>query len=1124
MSRSYLSRPGRVAATFTAMLLAALWVPFGTAQADTGSLPDTAPASVKATLQGCNLPDNATTCTDADFTTGNLGKNWAELDLVPHRLILKNNGAAQSFTLVIAADNLYASGDSYYGYDIIRDITDDPNSSCLTGVGDPVLKQQVVGGVYQSLTRKIGVHLAVNQSCTITWNERLAIGAHNYTGSSLQTQLLNWDYTSAGQMSVPLPVKQAPAQQITLSNVTATGTAAYPWTLDVGTPSDQRLSCGATSQTVTYTITYTKGALQAGDYAITGDITLANPANRDLTTNSITVSLTDGTNSWNGTVADPTLTVPANGTASTTFTASIPATAGTLQATATATYNDPDNPGNVLQGLTSSSTPVSVSKSVGTTGATASLSDHEYLATGTNFEFKRTAPTAGAMASFGTDNTYSATVSSGGSTTITKTVQWTAPNNATDTLHNVVTLTPDGQSALPTVTKDVALNASADNPVLTINKNVDAAPAADTTFNFTVSGGGHNYPVSVVVKAGDTSGSDSVSVAPGVTYTVHEVSVSPAGSYLFDVDQSAGPYALCGTPSVTMTDRKPIVGLNIDKIADPTSGSTVHPGDQIIYTLGYYNTGNTDASGTVSDPLPPEVTFVSADHGGTYNSTTNTVSWDPVNVAAKTSSTNYAGTVTVTVTVNTPLDNGTVIENYGLINAVQSNTVHHTVASAPNLHLVKANSPTGTVVPGQNITYTLTYYNDGDMNATNATITDVLPADVDWVSGGSLSAGTVSFTGIDVPAGTSAASPAGSVSFVVKVKSSAGNGDTITNVGKINDTPSNEVSNVVNVPVVPPSNPGIVVLSLAKTAIPVSGSVVQPGQTINYTVTVKNSGNADAPGVTVVDTLPQHLTVNSSTISDNGVLDSNAHTITWALGTVAADTTKAVTFAATVDQDTPKGTDLVNVATLGNQQSSTTHRVATGDLTLVKTVSPTSGAQYGSTLTYGLNAVATGTLNQTGVTVTDVVPTGTTYVAGSAKCLEPATSSECTTSYDAATKTVTWTLGSMAAGAARGLQFQVTIDTPAAQADGSIPATTITNVGNIKSDQTGVLPSNEVKTDVIAVLGEKTVKPPVVTPPPAVEPQKLPFTGAPTSLQLGAGGLLLMLGAGLLMASRRRKA
>ncbi|HET7406529.1 MAG TPA: hypothetical protein VFJ21_05250, partial [Mycobacteriales bacterium] len=444
------------------------------------------------------------------------------------------------------------------------------------------------------------------------------------------------------------------------------------------------------------------------------------------------------------------------------------------------------------------------------------------------------------------------------------------------------------------------------------------------------------------------------------------------------------------------------------------------------------------------------------------------------------------------------------------------------------------------------LTYTVTAGATGTRNQANVVVTDVVPSGTTYVANSATcstgctaaydsNTNEVTWTLATIPANTSR----NDLQFQVTINQRAANsdgsvsGETVTNVanGSSDSTPSVSDDATTTVPGTPappppppPSNPGIVVLSLAKTAIPVSGSVVQPGQTINYTVTVKNSGNADAPGVTVVDTLPQHLTVNSSTISDNGVLDSNAHTITWALGTVAADTTKAVTFAATVDQDTPKGTDLVNVATLGNQQSSTTHRVATGDLTLVKTVSPTSGAQYGSTLTYGLNAVATGTLNQTGVTVTDVVPTGTTYVAGSAKCLEPATSSECTTSYDAATKTVTWTLGSMAAGAARGLQFQVTIDTPAAQADGSIPATTITNVGNIKSDHTGVLPSNEVKTDVIAVLGEKTVKPPVVTPPPAVEPQKLPFTGAPTSLQLGAGGLLLMLGAGLLMASRRRKA
>jgi uncharacterized repeat protein (TIGR01451 family) len=666
-------------------------------------------------------------------------------------------------------------------------------------------------------------------------------------------------------------------------------------------------------------------------------------------------------------------------------------------------------------------------------------------------------------------------------------------------------------------------------------------------------------------------GSIGISGPSGTACTVTETAApkgydlpTPAsGTYVIPVGTSQSVVNWFNSPTPVNNGN-----LTIQKDVDK---STANTGGDLTYTITVGATGADQTDVTVTDTLPAGVTYTGTPTPtcvddatptpqaipncvATYDSNAGTLSW-PVGTIAN----GHSATLSFQVSINsiTPNPDGSVngerLTNVAKAvstqfpSGVQDDATTDVNPKTVTGDLTIAKDVDKATAPyGSTLTYTVTAGATGTRNQTNVVVTDALPSGTTYVANSATCTGgcsaaydsntnTVTWTIASISAGTSrndlqfqvtinqrAANPDGSVSGETVTNTASGTSDS-TPTPVTDDATTTVPGTPAPPPPPPPSNPGIVVLSLAKTAIPVSGSVVQPGQTINYTVTVKNSGNADAPGVTVVDTLPQHLTVNSSTISDNGVLDNGARTITWALGTVAADTTKAVTFATTVDQDTPQGTDLVNVATLGNQQSSTTHRVATGDLTLVKTVNPTSGAEYGSTLTYGLNAVATGTLNQTGVTVTDVVPTGTTYVAGSAKCLEPATSSECTTSYDAATKTVTWTLGSMAAGAARGLQFQVTIDTPAAAADGSIPATTITNVGNIKSDQTDVLPSNEVKTDVIAVLGEKTVKPPVVTPP-AVEPQKLPFTGAPTSLQLGAGGLLLMLGAGLLMASRRRKA
>src|SRR5690348_11944028 len=51
------------------------------------------PSGIGFTQEGCNNPGGLVLpiagkfiCPDADYTTGNLGKNWSELDLVPFRV------------------------------------------------------------------------------------------------------------------------------------------------------------------------------------------------------------------------------------------------------------------------------------------------------------------------------------------------------------------------------------------------------------------------------------------------------------------------------------------------------------------------------------------------------------------------------------------------------------------------------------------------------------------------------------------------------------------------------------------------------------------------------------------------------------------------------------------------------------------------------------------------------------------------------------------------------------------------------------------------------------------------------------------------------------------------------
>lgn len=309
---------------------------------------------------------------------------------------------------------------------------------------------------------------------------------------------------------------------------------------------------------------------------------------------------------------------------------------------------------------------------------------------------------------------------------------------------------------------------------------------------------------------------------------------------------------------------------------------------------------------------------------------------------------------------------------------------------------------------------------------------------------------------------------------------------------------------------------------LTKTSVPASGSVVTPGQTITYTVTVRNMGLVPISNEPVVDTLPQFVTVVPRSVSDNGQVGPGGRTITW-LETLAPGAGETYTYRGLVVANVPIGTSLVNRVTFLLQERTTTHLV--GDRSLkVRKAASAAVVQFGDPLTYTLTVRAVGALSQTGVVVRDGIPAGTTYVGGSAACdgagpcMEKFSNNE-----------VTWELGSMAPGATRMVSFRVLVQAPRTTIQEGIPGVTIRNVGLAFSTEVPVTPSNEVVTEVVAVGGVKngpngsddgdTPEGDVEVLPNAGG--SLPRTGAgiPIGALLALGGILLAAGLALLRSA-----
>ncbi|HET7407345.1 MAG TPA: hypothetical protein VFJ21_09475, partial [Mycobacteriales bacterium] len=276
-------------------------------------------------------------------------------------------------------------------------------------------------------------------------------------------------------------------------------------------------------------------------------------------------------------------------------------------------------------------------------------------------------------------------------------------------------------------------------------------------------------------------------------------------------------------------DTKAAPALSLTKTPTPKTYDAV--GDSISYSLVATNSGNvTLSSVSISDPKL-----------GTLTGCTPTA---PATLAPGATLT-CTGSYTIT---QGDLDAGHVDNTATATGTFNSNAVTAQASArvagnqSPGIAIAKSAAPTTYSGAGASITYTYVVSNTG-----NVTLTGPVTVSDDKI--GNPVGTAFQCSGVDL-------APGGSVTCTAPYVTT--NGDVtagkVTNMatataGGITSQPATAtVTYTAPPPPPPPSNPGIVVLSLAKTAIPVSGSVVQPGQTINYTVTVKNSGNADAPG------------------------------------------------------------------------------------------------------------------------------------------------------------------------------------------------------------------------------------------------------------------------------------
>ena len=241
----------------------------------------------------------------------------------------------------------------------------------------------------------------------------------------------------------------------------------------------------------------------------------------------------------------------------------------------------------------------------------------------------------------------------------------------------------------------------------------------------------------------------------------------------------------------------------------------------------------------------------------------------------------------------------------------------------------------------------------------------------------------------------------------------------------------------------------------------IDGKLVGVGETLTYKIDWVNTatgedGSPSAGTVTVIDTLPEGITVVPSSISEGGKLSEDGRSITWTIEARAAQT-GAVSFQVTVDE-AAAGSTLQNKATVNGSETNSVTNPVPGK---TETTNPDAIGE-GTVLTYQISFANTDGEGAS-AQVIDTLTQGQAYNAGSATVKvgdAEAVAVEPSVSGDAASgQTLTWNLSDLPAGAEVVVSFDVTVTRDA----GTSVDNTATVNGHETNTTTTPYPSDDKK-------------------------------------------------------------
>nr|WP_246485031.1 gliding motility-associated C-terminal domain-containing protein [Chitinophaga qingshengii] len=203
-----------------------------------------------------------------------------------------------------------------------------------------------------------------------------------------------------------------------------------------------------------------------------------------------------------------------------------------------------------------------------------------------------------------------------------------------------------------------------------------------------------------------------------------------------------------------------------------------------------------------------------------------------------------------------------------------------------------ADNTSGVAYPNEKLTYTIFVRNTGNIPLAQVTITDPVPANTIYVSGGTLNGNVASFTISNLAPGATA-----TATLIVTTPASLDGVTSITNTAQVSDGTTTKPTGGCD-PAAPGCNgqAGTVIeasniigdLSVTKTVVNPPMGTYRMGQDITYSVKVKSSGTQVFTNVVVEDLLPPNLEMPKSVQVQTGQVDKTAGKITWTIASLPA--------------------------------------------------------------------------------------------------------------------------------------------------------------------------------------------------------------------------------------------